>query len=243
VESSVHTQLHRLIDMAHERQLAQIAALSDAERDESGTSERWSAKDQFAHTMYWKERLSERLTAASHGESPAEEGDVQSTNEANFKAHRNRPWADVLADDARIHAQLLANLDALSEENLVDPSRFAWKTGEPLLANVLGSLWHVQEHLAQPFLDRDDLDGASQVFEAHAREITQSSLPPVAHAYAVYNLACFHAVLTGNKARALELLAEALRLRPSLTEWSKQDPDFALLRDDPAYQALYLRGD
>ncbi len=239
MDDSVKTQLRSLIDMTHERQLAQIAALSDAERDEIGTLERWSAKDHLAHTMYWKQRLAERLAAAAHGETPAEDGDVQSTNEANFEAHRNRPWADVLADDARIHAQLLANLAALSEEDLVDPARFAWKNGEPLLGNVLGNLWHAQEHLAQPFFDRNDLDGATQVFEAHAREIMQSSLPPVARAYTLYNLACFHAVLTGNKARALELLAEALRLRPSLTEWSKQDPDFAALRDEPAYQALY----
>jgi len=239
VNDSVKTQLRRLIDLAHQRQLAQIAALPDAEREEAGTPERWSAKDHLAHTMYWKQRLSERLAAAAHGETPAEDGDVQSTNQANFEAHRHRPWADVLADDARIHAQLLANLDALSEEDLADPARFAWKNGEPLLGNVLGNLWHVQEHLAQPFLNRNDLDGATQVFETHAREIMQSSLPPVARAYTLYNLACFHAVLMGNKAKALESLGEALRLLPSLTEWSKQDPDFAALRDDPAYQALY----
>jgi hypothetical protein len=141
VERSVRTQLHLLINLAHERQLAQIAALPEAERDEIGTPERWSAKDQLAHTMYWKERLSERLAAVARGETPAEEGDTQSTNEANFEAHRNRPWADVLADDARIHAQLLANLDGLLEEALIDPAHVTSKYGDPLLAYVLGNLW------------------------------------------------------------------------------------------------------
>jgi hypothetical protein len=240
VENSVKSQLRSLIDMAHQRQLAQIAALPDAERDEIGTPERWSAKDNLAHTMFWKERLSERLAVAAHGETPTTgDDDFQPINEENFETHRSRSWADVLADDARIHAQLLASLDALSDEDLVEPTRFAWTNGEPLLTNVLGSYWHVQEHLAQPFRERGDLDGAAQIHELFTRAITQSSLPPVAHAFGIYNLACFYA-LTGSNAKALDLLGESLRLNPRLTEWSKQDPDFAALRDDPAYQALYI---
>jgi hypothetical protein len=240
VENSVKSQLRSLLEMAHERQLAQIAALSPAARDEVGTPERWSAKDHLAHTMYWRERTSERLAAAGRGGPPAPDdgGDYQPINEANFEQHRSRSWADVFADDARIHAQLLANFDALSEEDFVDPARFAWTDGQPLLTYVLGSFGHVQEHLAQYLRDRGDIEGAAQVHEAFTRAITQSSLPPVAHAYATYNLACFHA-LTGQSAKAVGLLAEALRLHPQLTEWSKQDPDFASLRADPEYQAIY----
>src|SRR5690349_38854 len=52
METSVNAQIHRLIEVAHQRQLAQIAALSEAERDDVGTPERWSAKDHLAHTMY-----------------------------------------------------------------------------------------------------------------------------------------------------------------------------------------------
>ncbi len=239
MENSSKTQLRRLIDMAHERQLAQIDALSAAERAESGAPERWSAKDHLAHTMFWKQRLAERLAAAARGETATfGDGDVQSINEANFEAHRHRPWADVLADDARIHAKLLASLDALAEDDLIDPARFPWNNGNPLLANVLGNLWHVQEHLAQPLLERGDLDGATQVFETFTRAVTTSDLPPVARAYALYNLAGFY-VMTERPARALALLREGLRLHPGLAEWLKQDPGFASLRADPAYQALY----
>ena len=55
---------------------------------------------------------------------------------------------------------------------------------------------------------------------------------------ALYNLACFYAT-TGQPDKALPLLPEALRLRPDLVEWSKEDSDLDTLRDMPAFQALY----
>jgi len=52
-----------------------------------------------------------------------------------------------------------------------------------------------------------------------------------------YNLACFYA-LTGQLDRAVAELREALRLRPDLLEWSKQDTDLAALHELESYQAL-----
>jgi len=242
VENSVHTQLHHLINLAHERQLAQIAALPDAERDEIGTPERWSAKDHLAHTMYWKQRLAERLRVIARGETMQawDESAVQGINESTFETNRHRSWADVLADDARIHVDLTAAVEALSEADLAEPDRFPWnRDGEPLLTDVLGNpYWHVQDHLAQYARDRGDPARARQIHEGWVATVNQSGLPDVARGISVYNLACFYA-LNGDPDAALRTLAEALRLTPRLTEWSKQDPDFASLRDDPTYQALY----
>src|SRR5262249_7885690 len=153
----------------------------------------------------------------------------------------DRHLVDLLADEAHVHARLLAQLDALSEDDLVEPERYAWRKGDPLILFVLGnSYWHAHEHLAQYLLDRGDRAAATQMNETFVRETTASSLPAIVHAYAVYNLACFYA-LTDRKAEALTNLADALRLRPALTEWSRQDADFATLRDDPGYQALYTK--
>ena len=55
---------------------------------------------------------------------------------------------------------------------------------------------------------------------------------------AIYNLACFLA-LGGIKETAIAKLGEALRLNPDLTEWSKEDADFASIREEPGYKALY----
>lgn len=239
MENSVKSHVRSLTEKAHQQQLAQIAALSDAERAGAGTPERWSAKDHLAHTMYWKERTAERLAAAARGDSPTDTGDdFLQINEENFEHHQARPWADVLADDARIHAALLAGLDALSDDDLTDPARFPWNDGQPLLTSALGSVGHVQEHIAQFLSDRGDLEGATAVQEEFVQAVTGSALPSIAHAFALYNLACFYAK-TERPARAVDLLSQALRLRPEFTEWSKEDPDFASLHAEPAYQALY----
>jgi hypothetical protein len=56
-----------------------------------------------------------------------------------------------------------------------------------------------------------------------------------------YNLAC-HYALIGEAEKAIDGLREALELNPRLTDWSKEDPDFAPLREDPRYMALYDAG-
>jgi len=55
---------------------------------------------------------------------------------------------------------------------------------------------------------------------------------------AIYNLACYYAI-AGQKEKAVERLRQALELNPGLTEWSKEDPDFASIRQEPDYQAIY----
>jgi hypothetical protein len=235
-------RLLALVERAHERQRAFIQGLSDAERVEVGTPERWSAKDHLAHTMFWKEQLAERLRAVARGEVVEErdEGAFQGINERNFAAHRDHPWADVLADDVRIHLELAAAIAALSEADLAEPGRYPWNhAGEPLFTDVLGTpYYHVQEHLAQYLRDRGDLAQARRIHEDWTAEVDQPGMPDLARAIAVYNLACFYA-LTGDADAAIPRLAVALRLSPGLIEWSKQDTDFAAIRERPEFQAVY----
>lgn len=236
---SIKADLRRLIEHARERQLAQIAALPQAERDATGTPERWAAKDHLAHTMYWKERLAERLeAAASGGPMAASEGDVQARNEENFAAHATQPWADVLADDARIHARVLAGLDALTDADLTEPGRFPALNGLPLIAAVMGNLGHTYEHLTQPNLDRSDVDGAIRVQESYTNDVLDCDLPPVAKARTLYDLAVFYTVI-GRSDEALANLTETIHLYPPLAEWAKNEHAFDALRDEPDYQALY----
>ena len=53
-----------------------------------------------------------------------------------------------------------------------------------------------------------------------------------------YNLAC-HYALTGDKDKAVENLAHALRLKPGLTEWSQQDSDLDSIRETEGYKAIF----
>ena len=67
---STKSQLRQLIEESHQRQLAQIDALTPAERAATGTPQHWSAKDILAHALYWKERWPSdwrRRRTAGHG--------------------------------------------------------------------------------------------------------------------------------------------------------------------------------
>lgn len=237
--SPVKSQLRQLEEASHQRQLAQIDALSPSAREAIGTSEHWSAKDTLAHVLYWKERLAERLEAAkSGGPMAASDGNVQARNEENFAANATRSWADVLADDARIHARVMSGLDALTEEDLTEPGRFPALQGLPLVAAVMGNLAHGNEHLAQPSLDRGDADGAIRIYETFTNEILESALPPVAKARALFELAVFYSVIRRSD-EALANLTEAARLDPVIVAWAKDDPAFDALRGEPEFKGLF----
>jgi hypothetical protein len=242
-DDQVKPQLLQLLDIARAIQLDFLAGLSDTERAETGTSAHWSAKDEIAHTMMWKRHLADRLTAVVRGEEPPSIPDDQivAVNERNFVENQARTWDEVMAEDARIHANLLGAVAALAEDDLAEPGRFPWMNGDPLYASVIGNPYvHVQEHLAQYWRDRGEIARAREVNEQFVAALDRPGTLPLARSYGLYNLACFYA-LTGEGTRAIPLLAEALQLHPKLTEWSKQDPDLASIHQEPAYQAIYAR--
>jgi hypothetical protein len=52
-----------------------------------------------------------------------------------------------LADFHRSYARAYSVVEALTEEDLIDPQRFAWRKGDPLWHMVAGNTWeHYQEH-------------------------------------------------------------------------------------------------
>src|ERR1700729_467910 len=55
-----------------------------------------------------------------------------------------------------------------------------------------------------------------------------------------YNLACVEAV-EGRSARALAELATAIRIRPEVAGWAREDDHFLSLREDPEFRALVDR--
>ncbi|MBV8219930.1 MAG: AraC family ligand binding domain-containing protein [Solirubrobacterales bacterium] len=73
---------------------------------------------------------------------------------------------------------------------------------------------------------------------ARAREILRDGLEQHPGAATLhYNLACVNAV-EGRRDEALGALAEAVRARPQIAEWAREDEDLESLRDDPAFRKL-----
>jgi hypothetical protein len=220
---------------------AMLDQVSDAERAALGTPDHWAIKDHLVHLTFWRRHATEHLTAAARGETPDINEDFQPVNEQTFARERLTPWAEVLADAGRAHAELADAVRSASEADLTDPNHHPWSPDqpEPLWWVVTGSGFeHPHEHYADLRLERGDLAAASALRRAAADRLMELFPGSERGATALYNLGCFYAK-TSQPALAIAAVRESLVRVPRLTEWSKQDSDLDSLRGDPAFQAIY----
>jgi rhodanese-related sulfurtransferase len=231
-----------LLRFAREQEQLMVERLSADERGERGAPERWAAKDYLANILVWKELQTEKLSAALRGETPPVWRDpevVHQINNDGFLRFRDRDFQEVQTEGERVYQALIAQVERLSEEELNDPHHFAWLEGEPLRGETMGNgVWHPCNQIAAFYLQSGRRHDALQLQEDLLAAVRCANMPPENLGVVLYNHACFYA-LNGWPDQALQLLPEALRLRPTLIEWSRNDSDLDGLRADPAFQAIF----
>ena len=231
--------LIQLLERTREEEELYIARLSLQEREQPGRVDGWSAKDLMAHLAAWRLREADRLETA-HGDgtrSPDAEPDTE--NARIWAEYAGKTWDEVRQALALGHRRLVDSVQALTDDELTDPERFAWQSGQPLWRGVVGNgCTHPVMHLADAYVKRAQADYAATMMEDVSTRLAELEDAPRWIGVVRYNLACFYA-LAGEKARGIDLLREALQLHPGLTEWSKEDPDLASLRGMPDYDRLY----
>jgi tetratricopeptide (TPR) repeat protein len=234
--ADLKTRLIQLLDLSRSFQQQLIADLDPAQRNAPGTWEDWSIKDELAHVIAWQLNSLARIAALRHDEPVPDFSDYHTINRSIYNTNRQRTLAEITAEGDRVHADLVALIQSLSEDELTRPVRFSDREPSSLAAQIMGNGFeHPVVHYADHYRRRGDLAKAVQIYEASVAAVADL---PEWHGSARYNLACFYA-LNGQADQAIAELGEALRLRPDLLDWSKQDTDLASLRDHPAYQALY----
>jgi hypothetical protein len=228
-----------LLEEARAEEHAFWEGLSEAERTATGSPDRWSAKDVFAHITVWKDRLADHLEAAASGREYQRVQDIQAANREVYEANRGRSWEDLWGYEEQVFARLLAVVGASTEAALDDPDRFDWTRGRPLWKNVgFTGYFHPLDHLSHLYVGRSDIDRGLELQEEVAKNMGALDAADDWQGTTLYNLACFYA-LNHLAEPALEKLGQALKLSPELVEWSKEDSDLDSLRDLPGYQALY----
>ncbi len=232
----------RLLDVlryAHQQEIAFIDRLTPEQRDAVGRGDDWSAKDVIAHLSAWKARLLDRAQAAARGEKiPRDERSDDEINAEIYREHELKSWSEVrqMSEDA---FQRVSDFVTTSPDDvLTDPEFSIHDDGRPLWQALLAEfVSHTIAHLWDYHFHQGDAGRAVTLQEATAAHLRELDEPAVT-AFGVYNLACVYA-RAGRTQDAIRALDEALRLRPQLTAWSKEDSDLDSLRGDPAYQALY----
>jgi hypothetical protein len=164
-------------------------------------------------------------------------------NEINaqvFEENRNLTWEIVLANAKQAYGLLVQAVKSVPNDTLGN-MHLAWQGGRPLwrIIAIYGCM-HPISHLAEHFHERGDSQSAMRIWEEFEGWLVQLDDSSSWRGLVQYNLACLYA-LSDQPVVAICRLREALQLNPDLTEWSRQDPDFAALRDHPRYLSLYQK--
>ena len=128
-----------------------LAALTHRQLTRRASPEAWSIKDHLAHLTYWEQYMLQRIRQALLGETPKWVSDEEETeiNAQVFERNRSRSFARVLADRHRSFADILDLVESLSEDDLTNSRRFAWRKGQPLWQYIAdeGYAEHYHDHL------------------------------------------------------------------------------------------------
>jgi hypothetical protein len=227
-----------LLQQGHRASVAFVQALDESERAAIGTPQRWSAKDHLAHIAYCLDQnLIQKVTAIlQQQEASPREASVDQMNDRVFAEQQFRPWSEIHAAFAQVHADLIQLAERLSEADLMDARRFSVIAEDrPLYVVFFGNGYeHLQEHLIQYYLDRHDLPQATQVREQCTHSVVQAAAPAWVKGWFLYKLAGFYAQQQREKAAAP--LQEALTLAPDLIQaWLKNDPELVAVRDQAVH--------
>jgi hypothetical protein len=132
-----------------------VAPLDKTQYSTEGVIPGWSIKDTLAHIASWHHRLLTWLDAAVRNEEPTISGpdsveEMDAFNAQFYQENKSRPLDEVLTDFRTTHQQIMDIVQAMPEDDLISPHRFAWSQGKPLWHLVAGDTYeHYREHLAQ----------------------------------------------------------------------------------------------
>ena len=130
-----------------------LAGLSEAQMTRPGGENNWSVKDILVHITDWERRMVGWIEESLSGEVPQRPApgmtwdDLDRLNEQTYELNKDRALGDVLASFHRSYERAWQVVETMTEEDLVDPGRFAWRAGDPMWHMVAANTWeHYQEH-------------------------------------------------------------------------------------------------
>lgn len=234
---SLQDELHHIFETSRQRELEWMESLTDEERSSAGTFEEWSAKDIVAHASYWQQVRAKRSLAWVRGENLEPAPQFQAANAQVFDRFSGRTWDEIEGFAQQAHKDMVEAIRAMEEDELRGPSEQS--EGQKMWESLVGTGYtHKLLHYSEYDQERGKTQLASQLWKEWAQLVSPLDSGPEWQGGVHYNAACSLA-LTGDPEGALEELRRGLKLRPSLTAWSRRDSDLEILHDHPEYRALF----
>ena len=147
-KSKLYDEIYRERDALE----ATLADIDEAQMIEPTLEGGWSVKDVLAHIVDWEQRMIEWIHETLDGDGPDISSDwsdeaLNRLNQEIYQANKDRELQDVFEHFESSYRQSWEAVKRLSDEDLFDPHRFAWREGRPMWyiveANMSG---HYKEH-------------------------------------------------------------------------------------------------
>jgi len=122
--------------------------VGEANMTQPGATGDWTFKDVVAHLAQWRQQTIAKLSAAKQQQPPTpppwpaflnEETETEQINDWIYETNRHRSLEEVLNESRQQFDRLEELVQSLSEQDLLDPNRFAWMQGKPLGPTLLES--------------------------------------------------------------------------------------------------------
>ena len=142
---SIHSE-HEALDIM-------LKQLTETQMTQPGVEKDWSVKDILAHITNWGKRMVQWIEESLQGKTPERPApgmtwnDLDKLNEQTYLANKDRSLDEILAGFHDSYQQSLKVVEALTEEELLDPNYFEWRGGDPMWKMVAANTWwHYKEH-------------------------------------------------------------------------------------------------
>jgi hypothetical protein len=132
-----------------------LARFTNEQKTTLNVFDDWTLKDVMAHIASWHQDAIEVLDAALHNREPQipieiDWDYIHKRNAGFYQQNKDKPLVEVEAVLHSTYAQIIRNIEALSEEALLNPEYFPWMRGRTLARQISGDTYeHYQDHIGE----------------------------------------------------------------------------------------------
>lgn len=115
-----------------------LATLTPEQMTSASVVGDWTVKDVLAHLVEWEQMVLGWYQAGLRGETPAlpapgyNWGQTPQLNQVIYEKHRDRPLDEILAHYQSSHAEIMALIQQLSNDDLFGARKYAWTRNNTL---------------------------------------------------------------------------------------------------------------
>ena len=193
----------------------------------------WPAALLLFHVGMWRERMRNVLASMSEGKDyERQPPNTDEFNDAELVRGIGTPLADAASRADHLTTELIDLYEKVGERPI------EWGVSKNTTEAVLrNSYTHPRLHMYEYLVENDVTGAARQLFEDAVPDMRAAHAPPLVLGTVLYNLAIVRAQ-EGREDDAIDLLQEAIPMRPDIKNLAPDDKDLGELRADPRFQEL-----